>query len=413
MMTSSKVGVLVLAMAMTAAESRAVEVDPLFNLQVMGGQYFFKRERAGLTGNAQGLIAPAIGFDDTWALLPSLSASYQGTKQVVDLVGSGSIFQEQMDHRAGLRLIITPGGAGGRWRLKPSMSAKWELLKETKDEEWMDGLFDYYKLSGGMEAEYIYNDPYSLRFGFDYFQTWFPNYTSLESQAALTVNGLSRSTELVGDRVLDTRNFALFAGMDGPISDRVILEGSVSSVYQDFYNQPVVDDAGQPTSLLREDIYTTVGLGVRVPARLTRDLRLLGSIDLGLGYNTSNQNSYDAQRLQFLGFYYNHKEVKAGPSLRFFIGDEKRPITASVSGQWWLKHYPHRPMQNESGTYQTDRLETHSYTASTSLSYPMTDHFSLLFNFQYGESVSNQKYEEYYSYNYSVKNYLFGFKYEY
>ncbi|MBI5623891.1 MAG: hypothetical protein HY924_08945 [Elusimicrobia bacterium] len=413
MKTSSRVVFWLFAMAMGAAPSRAVEVSPLFNFQVMGGQYFFKDERGGLTGNAQALLAPALRFDERWALLPSLSSSYQGTKQVVDLVGSGSVFQEQMDHRTGLKLVMTPGGPDGRWRLKPSVSAKWELLKETKDEEWTEGLFDYYKLSGGVEAEYLYGDPYSLRFGFDYFQTWFPNYSSLESQAAMTVNGLSRSAELVGDFVLDTRNYSIFASMDGPISDRVILEGSAACVYQDFYNQPVIDDAGQLTAKLREDIYTSVGLGVRLPARLDRRLRLLGSLDVGLAYNSSDQNSFDAQRVKFMGFYYNYSEVKAGPALRFYIGDEEKPVLLSVSGLWTMRHYPHRSQQDDKGTYGTDPVETHSYTASTSLSYPMTEQFSLLFNFQYGESLSNQKYEEYYSYNYTVKNYLFGFKYEY
>ncbi|MFA6316020.1 MAG: hypothetical protein WC943_01265 [Elusimicrobiota bacterium] len=413
MRTPKAVGLWFLVMTMGAVYSRAVEVDPLLNFQVLGGQYFFKEERGGLTGNAQALFAPAVRFDDRWALLPSLSASYQGTKQVVDLVGSGSIFQEQMDHRLGLRLVYAPGGSDGRWKIKSSGSVKWELLKETKDEAWTEGLFDYTKLSGGLEAEYAYHDPYSLRFGFDYHQTWFANYSSLESQEAMTVNGLSRSAELVGDYVLNTRNFTVFAGMDGPINDRVILEGSAACVYQDFYNQPVVDDAGGLTAKLREDITTTVGFGARVPARLTRDLRLLGSIDVGFGYNTSNQNSFDAQRVKYMGFYYNFKEVKAGPGLRFFIGDEKRPVVAGVSGQWALRHYPHRPAQDDKGTYGTEMLETQSFLASTTLSYPMTEQFSLLFNFQYGESLSNQKYEEYYSYNYSVKNYLFGFKYEY
>lgn len=400
-------------MGMGAQTSRAVEVSSLYTLRVMGGQYFFKDEKGGLTGNASGLIAPAIKFDERWALLPSLSSSYQGTKQVVDLVGSGSVFQEEMDHRGALRFIITPGGEGGRWRLKPGVSFKYELLKETKDEEWSNGLFDYHKLNTGFEGEFIYMDPYALRFGFDYFHTRFPNYTSLESQAAMSVSGLSRSVELVGDKVLDTRNFSLFVGMDGPISDRVVLDGSAVTVLQEFYNQPIVDDAGQLTAKLRQDIFTSVALGVRVPARFSRDMRFLGSLDGSISYNSSDQNSFDAQSVKFMGFYYNYSELKCGPTLRLLIGPEKRPVVVGVNGEWTMRHYPHRPVQDSKGTYLSDPIENHAYMASASLSYPMTEQFSLLFNFQYGEAVSNQRYEEYYPYNYTVKSYLFGFKYEY
>ncbi|MBI5209464.1 MAG: hypothetical protein HY927_05755 [Elusimicrobia bacterium] len=399
-------------MIMQAAQARAVEVTPLFNFQVLGGQYFFRSEKGDLSGNASGIVAPALKFDEHLALLPSVSSTYQGTKQVVDLVGSGSIFQEQMDHRVGTRLVITPGGDAGRWRLKPSISYKYELLKETKDESWGRGLFDYYKMSGGFEAEFVYRDPFSLRFGFDYFETHFPNYSSLEAQAA-TALGNDMARELVGGKVLDTRNFSVFASMDGPISEYVILEGMAASVYQDYYNQRLVDEAGAYKLALREDILSTAGLGVRLPARIAREVRMLGNVDLSLSYNTSNQNSFDAQRVKFMKFYYNYGEIKAGPSVRLYFGPEKRPVALGVGGQWWYRRYPYRPRQNDEGTYKPEVVRTHSYMASTSLSYPMSDHFSLVFDFQYGASVSNQTYEQYYSYNYTVKNYLFGFKYEY
>ena len=50
---------------------------------------------------------------------------------------------------------------------------------------------------------------------------------------------------------------------------------------------------------------------------------------------------------------------------------------------------------------------------SSSLNYPMAPHFSLVFNFQYGIASSNQQFEQYYKYNYTVTNYLFGFSYDF
>src|SRR3989338_131160 len=192
---------------------RAAEGSPPSGLQMLGGQYFFAGEKGSLSGNVSGMVAPALKFNEQWALLPSLNSSYQGTKQVVDLVGAGTLFQEQRAHRASLKSVYT--SPGGNWRLKPSASYKYELLKETKDEDWGNGLFDYKKWDLGFEGEYVYREPFSLRAGFDYYQVAFLNYKTLESQAAQNFSGLSR--ELTGDRILDSRNYALSLGVDAPV----------------------------------------------------------------------------------------------------------------------------------------------------------------------------------------------------
>jgi hypothetical protein len=43
----------------------------------------------------------------------------------------------------------------------------------------------------------------------------------------------------------------------------------------------------------------------------------------------------------------------------------------------------------------------------------MAPHFGLLFNVQYGRATSNQSFQQYYTYNYTATNYLFGFSYDY
>ena len=157
-------------------------MSPIYGLQVLGGQYFFAGDKGALSGNISGVVAPAMKFNERWSLLPSLNSSYQGTKQVVDLVGAGTLVQEQMEHRAALKAVYSPEGS--RWRFKPSASFKAQLLKETRGETWGKGLFDYRKWNAGFETEFMYHDPFSVRLGLDYYETSFHNYTSLESQAA-------------------------------------------------------------------------------------------------------------------------------------------------------------------------------------------------------------------------------------
>ena len=399
---------LIAACLWLASAARAVEVSPLYGLQMLGGQYFFAGEKGSLSGNVSGMVAPALKFNEQWALLPSLNSSYQGTKQVVDLVGAGTLFQEQMDHRASLKSVYT--SPGGNWRLKPSASYKYELLKETKDEDWGNGLFDYKKWDLGFEGEYVYREPFSLRAGFDYYQVAFLNYKTLESQAAQNFSGLSR--ELTGDRILDSRNYALSLGVDAPVW-RLVLEGNASAAYSEFPKQHIVDGTGNLTAPTRRDLLTSFGAAVRLPSEIKPGLRLLSSLDIGYTYNSSDQNSYDAQRTQYLPYYYNYGEFRLGPSFKLMLGKPKEPIVLGLSGNWWYRRYPYRFAQDSTGLYQASATHTSNWMGSASLIYPMASHFSLLFNFQCGRALSNQNFDQYYKYNYTVTNYLFGFSYNY
>jgi hypothetical protein len=402
------------AILLLACSASAVEFDPLYKLQVLGGQYFFSGEQANLSGDALALAAPALKFNEAWAFLPAAQASYQGTKQVLDLVGAGTLFQQEMDYRGSARLIWSPEGSP--WRIKPSFSYKYEFLKETKDEQWGSGLFDYQKWCFGMEAEYLWRDPYSWRFGVDYYETNFPNYSSLESQAALLFQGQSLARELVGNHVLDSQNVAASVAVDGPVQERVVMQGSLSVTYRNFSQQPVVDAVGDLSADSRKDVYTTAQWTARMPAELNRDLRLLGAIELGYSYNSSNQNDYDAANVYYTPYFYNYGEWRIGPSLKFLAGPQgpgSRPMVLDLSGAWSRRNYPYRTAQDATGVYDNGPLHTTGWTLDASLTYPMLRRWSLVLEAQYGRSTSNQSFEQFYRYNYWVADYLFGVSYEY
>ncbi|HAM36985.1 MAG TPA: hypothetical protein DEB40_07130 [Elusimicrobia bacterium] len=389
----------------------ALEITPFYRLQVMGGQYFFAGSKGTLSGNAAGSVAPAMRFNDQWALLPSVQSSYQGTKQVKDIVGSGTMFQEQMDHRFSARAIYSPRGS--RWRLKPNFSFKYEMLKETRDESWGGGLFDYQKWCFGLEAEYLWREPFSWRFGADYYELDFPNYSSLESRAAFDFQGQSLARELVGARVLDSQNLGLSLSVDGPVRERLVLDGGLRMTLRRFPEQRVVDPVGSLTATARADVFTELNLSARMPADFNRGLRALGSLDLSLAYNSSNQNNYDAANARYFGYYYNYGELRLGPSLKVLAGPAARPVTTRFSFSWWQRRYPYRRVQDAAGVYGNGGLRASGWMTDVSLSYPMARRLSLLVDLQYGQSASNQKFEQFYRYNYAVANYLFGFSYEY
>lgn len=248
-----------------------------------------------------------------------------------------------------------------------------------------------------------------MRTGFDYFRINFHNYESLESQ--IGVAGLSR--ELASDHVLDTENFAGFVAGDLPIFDRFIVDGSLSATFQRFPNQHRVDETGNLTAPLRKDVITAISAGAKMPHEFNSDLRTLAGLDVSYSHNSSDQNSYDAQRTRFLSQYYNYGEIRVGPSFKLLLGDAKKPIALGLGMGWWYRDYSHRLAQDATGNYLGETIHTTRWMLSSSLNYPMAPNFGLVFNIQYGQSSSNQRYEQSYSYNYKVTNYLFGFTYDY
>lgn len=400
-----------LAALLMSAPAGAVEVQPLYSFEFLGGQYFFSGQRGSLTGNAAALAAPAVLLSERLTLLPSLSSRYQGTKQVVDLVGAGSLFSEQMDHRAALKAVYKP--AGSKWSLKPAGSYRLQLLKETVDERWFRGLFDYRTLDLGVEAEYAYRDPFSVRLGADLLLTEFPNYSSLESGAGSDLSGASLARELSGGRVLDNRAALFTAAASAPLPGRGAADAELRFAWTVFPEQRVVLATGLLSEDRREDFTTAAAAGARWPVELAPETVLWLSMGAAFSSTLSNQNSFDALRAQFQAGYYDSVEAAALPGLRLLFGDERRPIAAALGARAAWRRYPHRKAQDAAGSYLEEGLRQVYWSLSASLDYPMAPRLSLVASVQLGRAASNQAFEQFYSYNYSATNYLLGFRYEY
>ncbi|MBI4051804.1 MAG: hypothetical protein HY400_04795, partial [Elusimicrobia bacterium] len=390
----------------------AIEVSPLYNAQVLGGQYFFSGEKANLSGNASLLAAPALKFSEDLALVPSYYGYYQGTKQVLDLVGAGTLFQQVQGHRLGVKGVYAYDEF---WKFKSSLGYKIELAKETKDEIWGKGLFDYHKPGGGLEVEYVYAEPFSFRLGLDSYYLFFPNYKSLESQQALDFNGQPLARELVGDHILDSWGNMATLGGSLPLGKFGILEGIYFFNYQKYPKQHLVNEAGAFTSSLRKDRTQSGRFSWKFPYRWGATRK--GTLGLGLGATlvSSNQNNYDATNTLFIADYYNYSEFKIEPAgeISWTPSEKQKPVSLKLSMAGYYRRYSSRPAQGPTGIYLSEKIHQITGSVNLSLHYPMAPHLGLLFNFQYAKAGSNMEFEQFYKYNYSAANYLFGFHYEY
>lgn len=395
-------------------------VLPYLALQFSGGQHFFQQEKGNLAGNLDVLASVAVKHEKLgpkWTIVPVLSSQFQGTKQVTDLVGGGTLFQERMSHSLAVRGVYQ---FSPKWKLRPGFGYKWEFLKETRDETWGNGLFDYRRPGFSLEGEYAYADPFSFRLGYDFYHIGFVNFTSLES-IIKDAQGNSMARELAGSSVLDSYNHSFSAGgtMQGPW--RSYAEGNLSTTVRLFPDQHVVAASGDFRNSTRRDYSSQLSLAWRVPREISGGWKALGGLRLAAGYNKSNQNSYDAQRLKYLKDYYDSGSIRAGVDLGFSRklparragGKEERLLQFNLSATIGRISYLGRQAQDETGLYQGKTIYQNEAVLGLGVSYPVAPHFVWTTQFGYGRQSSNQNFERLYRYNFSTTSYRIGFGYEY
>ncbi|MFC1523048.1 hypothetical protein ACFL6Y_11625 [Elusimicrobiota bacterium] len=386
---------------------------PNYNVSFLGGQYFFTGTEANLSGNLHVLASPALKYSDKFMLLPIYSMKYQGVKQVTDLVGGGTLFQEKNNHKMGLKGVYTKSE---KWAYKTSLGYTWEFLKETRDERWGEGLFDYQRPAIGIEAEYTYKDPFSVRFMYDFYQVNFINYESLESQVAAGVDsGLGR--EYAGKDTLDSNNHALSVVGSRPVKIRetpIVLEGGINVTMRHHPDQMRVKSNGLYATDKRDDMVYTLSAGSLFPLKRGGKTKVTGTFGLGYSINDSNQHNYDAGKLEYTQNYYDYNKLRVSPGASFMFGeDEAMARRLSFNYTYELQDYKKRRVQDSEGLYKTNTINTKTHVATGSFMYPLEEKMKVNFTISYGKSKSNMKYESVYKYNFDTLNYLFGITYTY
>lgn len=399
-----------------ALPASAVEWTPVVSASLAGGQYFFKSSRGTLSANATVTAAGLAKISDSWTVMPLFNGSYRGTKGVDDGVAAGTLFQQQMDHAVSVTGIRTIHDTN--WRVKPSAGYKREFLKETRNESWGHGLFDYEKISVGVELENQYKEPYSWRAGLDAFRVRFPNFESLESRSGVDPFGSPLGRELASKRTLDTYNWqaSVSGSRPWPYEDpKVVLTSSYALLYKDFLDQRIVQSNGQFQDAPRKDFMQTFGGAVArpIPLSILGGSRLDLSLAANFSYNRSNQNSFDATFARFLGDSYSYWTVGAGPSAFLSWGNKKAPTWTSLGFRWQRQTYLGRLVQDEVGVYGGEKQKHDRYTLSYAYGYPIAPKLTLTFRVNALWAASNHKYQKNYAYAYRAMNYLLGLSYEF
>ncbi len=383
-----------------------IKVTNVFNARILGGQYFFENQESNLSGNVGFTAAPAVTFNKQWSIVPRLSASWRGTKSVRDLVGGGTLFQQTQDHAVGLKGVYTLNNV---WQFKAGSGYQLQLLKETNDESWGKGLYDYQKPNVNVECERTLYKDSSLRFGYDFYWIDFRNFSTLESEQ----RDLGR--ENASAKTLNTSNHAPYVTISLPFPFIKNLKAQFNASYyptmRRFSEQKIVLLTGDLSTDLRNDVNHIVSADATLPYEINGNLKLLTELSGGINMLKSAQNNYDARLTRFNPNYYSYTDYNAGAKFNFIIG--KGPLIVSPGFNYSRRNYSERPMQNTIGSYESERIQVNEYYAGLALTYPLQKNFKIQFLGNLGWSRSNMKYEKTYRYNYTTSAYLLGVVFDY
>ena len=173
--------VLAFSVSLLCVTARAVEWSPVAKVDILGGQFFFQGENTSLSANADWLFSPGLKLSERDALVPLITGQYRHMREVRDLVGGGLLTAESLDTAVSLKWIhlLTPD-----WNVKSNVSYKNELITESVDEVLGNGLFDYHKVSFGVELERAGGESVkSVRHTLSAYAVRFYHYRALSAQS--------------------------------------------------------------------------------------------------------------------------------------------------------------------------------------------------------------------------------------
>ena len=380
------------------------------DLDAMFGQYFYDGSAGSLNGYGAGDIQLLRSQSSDSGFYLDGHAAYTGFKQVDELAGGGTLFQQSMDGSVDAKWVKRWDDG---WSLKPSVGFYSELFRETVDERWGKGLYDFWRPDAGVLWEHktrIGDEiPWTWQLSYDLYYTHYPHFQSLATQF-----GTEQTAPNPGSHILDTvsNQFGYRNEYDLPGFASAWLYYSISFI--GFTDQKVVQSQGQFLSTNRSDTYQSLNLGASKRyndwegGRLGR-IRPVAALNFTVADLISNQNDFDADpsNLKFTAAYYDYWEAHLAPSLTTTFLATK--TTAKLSAEFAARYYTGRLAQNADSSYTGNKL--HQYTESVSLdaSQPVWRSLELKLRAAWSDTSANTAYNQTYQYTYHDFNYFAGF----
>ena len=381
------------------------KIIPILNTDILGT--YSKIQGHNDTGGAivDVLFSPAIKISDDHYVIPLYNFNYAREQQIIAEEEGGYSVQQTLNHNVYLT---------NKLKLNDNLTTKisgfgtWAFYKETKDEDWSDGLYDYNDVGGILDFEYELGDLQNNVFDevgleLEYYRRHYPNFKSLISLATPTAPEEDEK---------DYDGYKLIFGYLRDNPQGLSIEATYQPLWKKYSDKLIVGTDGVLIGGdKRKDNQHTMDLNLRYPATKRFSLYL----DNVLIINNSNQNFYDSKDTialsddEYIDDYYEYTSYMIRPKVSYdFEINEEKDLTVHLSYAFLNKQYSDRKAQSSTGLYTGEDEEDKFHTFSLGLSYPLTEKIKAIALFDYTIAKSNMEYEKYYRYNYDLMSVACG-----
>ena len=376
----------------------AAELISLGHVEVLEAYSDIKKGHPLLGQDLSGYYSPTVKFSDKLYLIPLYSVQFQRIRQYLPTEEGNKLYNTYFTNNFNLamRYEFLP-----TWFVKLTALGTWNFVKESSEEAWGRGLYDYRDAGSSIELKHkVKADDYERSYtaGAQYYRRQYPNFLSLLSAASPTA---------AERREKDFDGYKYSLGLEQTADSG--FGWYVKPYYlQKFYldKHIVRDDGVLDDTKKRWDSVINLDGGVKVPLWAEK---LFLNLDNNYTYNYSTMGYYDTRNTiplnddVYTRGYYSYHSFEVAPSLDLFVPvGEKKVARLNLGYSFLDRAYSHRKAQDENGGYTESAERDLEHTYSSALTWPLTKKIGLLTRFSYTIVRSNQKFEQFYKYSYDT-----------
>lgn len=374
-----------------------IRLIPMGNLEALG-TYSDVKDGDNLWGyDISGYFSPIVKFDDTLYLIPLYTVSFKRVREFLPQEEGPRLYSTYLAHNFNLSLRKE---FKEDWFIRVTALGTWNYVKETRDEDWGDGLYDYNDVGGSVTLRHKRRTSETVEDftgGFEYFRREYPNFQSLISM-------VSPTPPETDEKDFDGFKFSLGYENNTVYGGKFYLKPYfLLKLFSDKHL--VREDGTLDLGNKREDDQFNVDWGFRLP--LTE--RIFFSMDNNYTYNYSNIGFYDSKNTLtladdfYVSHYYSYHSSSLFPSLEYVHPlAEDMNVRVKMGYSVLYRYYTDRNAQDQNGNYKSVNEEDLEHTIYTSLNWPVTKNIDLVTRYSYTLVRSNQKFQQYYQYNYDT-----------
>jgi hypothetical protein len=347
--------------------------------------------------DASGFYSPVVKFNPTLVLIPLYDSHYSAYPQYLPQDQGNSYYNTYWVNNlhVALRKEFTPG-----WFFKTTALGTWNLMKETPNDKWTHGLYDYYDIGANFELRNIVKKAVaeqSRSVAFQYYRRTYPNFQTLISSTSVTPPEVNEK---------DYDGFRYSARLESNVPGVTHFYAEPYLEHKFYVDKHLVNEDGTLSpEKMRFDYELGVNAGaVYVPPKLER---ISLSLDGNLTVNRSNMDYYDSRNSislsddVFTRDYYDYDSFDLEPAIEYAHPfGEGKAIRLRVGYSFLYRMYTGRKALTTAGDYTDhEQLDSEqSYFAAVTV--PLLKSLNWVTNYTYTHVTSNQKFEDYYRYNY-------------